>query len=211
MSHPILHIEDASISFGFGDLFTDFNLELYPRELCSLTGESGKGKTTLLRAILGFQPLQHGKIWVNGIEVTADNLSKTRKYSSWIPQELAIPTEWVKEMIHTPFNLKNNKHIKFSKDKLLEYFEELGLSSELYNRRLIEISGGQRQRIMIATTALLAKPLMIIDEPTSALDHESVIRVVNFLKKRKKEGVGILVVTHDAYFAQECDRQLSLK
>lgn len=211
MSKPILHIEDACISFGNGNLFKSFSTSLYAGELCCLTGESGKGKTTLLKAILGFIPLNAGKIWVNDIEVTLNNLAEVRKYTSWIPQELALPSEWVSDMVQVPFTLKNNRHIKFSKTRLLSYFKELGLDPVLYDRRLIEISGGQRQRIMIAVTAMLEKPLMIIDEPTSALDRESVVKVIEFLNKRKAEGIAILSVTHDKYFASACNKHFVLE
>lgn len=210
MSEPILKIENASISFGQGDLFSEFNATLNLGEMYCLTGESGKGKTSLLKAILGFVPLDHGKISLNGVEVGVKNLDITRRFTSWIPQELALPSDWVKEMVHIPFNLKANRNIKFSKDKLFSYFEELGLDPQLYDRRVVEISGGQRQRIVIAATAMLQKPLMIIDEPTSALDHESVVRVVNFLRNRKNEGVAVLAVTHDSYFASHCDKELML-
>lgn len=210
MQKIILHIENACIGFEQGNLFDDFNLSLPAGSMFSLTGESGSGKTTLLKAILGLVPLKHGKIEVENIEVNMHNLPKTRAFSSWIPQELAIPVEWVNDMVQTPFKLKVNRVHHFSEEKLLHYFEELGLSSDLYNRRLSEISGGQRQRIMIAATALLNKPLMLIDEPTSALDHESVIRVIAFLQRRKEEGMAILAVTHDDYFASHCDKQLYL-
>lgn len=210
MSEPILKIENASISFGADDLFSGFSTTLNLGELYCLTGESGKGKSSLLKAILGFVPLHQGSISINGVDVLVKNLDVTRRFTSWIPQELALPSDWIKEMVHIPFELKGNKHIQFSKEKLFGYFEELGLDARLYDRRVVEISGGQRQRIVIAATALLQKPLMIIDEPTSALDHDSVVKVVDFLNNRKKEGVAILAVTHDPYFAAHCDKKLVL-
>lgn len=210
MLKPILEIRDASITFGDDTLFSEFNLKLHAGELFSLTGESGRGKTSLLKAVLGFLPLSSGTILIDGTVVSPNTITQTRQYTSWIPQELAIPTEWVKEMVEIPFRLRANRNIKFNKETLLCYFEELGLSNELYDRRLIEISGGQRQRIMIAVTALLRRPLMLIDEPTSALDEESVGRVTSFLNRRKAEGVAILAVTHDSYFSAHSDQKYTL-
>lgn len=71
-------------------------------------------------------------------------------------------------------------------------------------------SGGQRQRIMLAVTALLDKPLLVVDEPTSALDPESCLRVINFFKSLCSKGMTILSVSHDKQFAAGCDKVFTL-
>ena len=129
---------------------------------------------------------------------------------AWIPQELALPSEWVKEMVQLPFNLKANRNTPFSLDKLFACFDELGLEEELYDKRVNEISGGQRQRIMIAVATLMQKPLLIVDEPTSALDSDSTDKVLAFFRKRMREGSAILAVSHDHGFAQGCNQMITL-
>ena len=126
-----------------------------------------------------------------------------RRHIAWIPQELALPSEWVKEMISLPFALKANRHISFSKEKLFTCFDELGLDKELYQKRVGEISGGQRQRIMIAVAAMLEKPLIIVDEPTSALDPEMVGEVLDLMKQLALEGMTMVCVTHEMGFARK--------
>ena len=210
MNKPILHIENACISFGHGKLFTHFNLDLHLGEMYCITGESGKGKTSLLNAILGFVPLSEGSIVVDGLILGVSTIDEIRKRVAWIPQELSIPSEWVSEMVRISFKLKANRNIKFSEKTLYKHFEALGLEHDLLERRVTEISGGQRQRIMIAVTTMLQKPLMIIDEPTSALDPASVSKVIRFLKNETQKSTAILAVTHDRIFADSCDKRIFL-
>ena len=166
--------------------------------------------TTALNAILGFVPLKAGSITVNGILLEKGTIDQIRRQVAWIPQELALPSEWVKEMVQLPFNLKANRNTPFSLDKLFACFDELGLEEELYDKRVNEISGGQRQRIMIAVATLMQKPLLIVDEPTSALDSDSTDRVLAFFRKRMREGSAILAVSHDQGFAQGCNQMITL-
>ena len=211
MKKSILHIKNASLSFGQGNLFSNFNLELYSGELVSIIGESGRGKTSLLNALVGFVPLTQGRIIVDSLELSKQTIDAIRKRVAWIPQELFIPTEWVSDMVQIPFKLKANRSTHFSERKLIGYFDELGLESDLLERRVTEISGGQRQRIMVAVSVLLEKPLLILDEPTSALDAGSALKVASFLTRKKQElDMAILAVSHDKTFASCCDRQIRL-
>ena len=90
-------------------------------------------------------------------------------------------------MVALPFELKVNRSVPFSEERLFACFDELGLEHELYTKRVNEVSGGQRQRIMLAVAAMLDKPLIIIDEPTSALDAGSTDKVVSFFSDRRKK------------------------
>ena len=188
----MLQIEDASIAYGNDVLFSNFNLQLERGEITSISGSSGCGKTSLLNAILGFTPLKEGRITVNDIVSDKNSIDLIRKQIAWIPQELALPLEWVKDMIQLPFSLKANRATPFSERQLFNCFEELGLERELYYKRVNEISGGQRQRMMIAVASMTNKPLIIVDEPTSALDSGSTERVLAFLRHQTRKGTAIL-------------------
>ena len=206
----MLQIEEACIAYGESILFSDFNMHLHIGETACISGESGRGKTSLLNAIMGFVTLKQGRIVVCNQELNIHTIDLVRKQIAWIPQELALPAEWVNEMIHLPFELKANRGIMFSKELLFENFFELGLEPSLYAKRVNEISGGQRQRIMIAVAAMLHKPLIIIDEPTSALDPGSSEKVMTFLNKQTVSGTSILAVSHDKRFATGCQQQIRL-
>ncbi len=206
----ILKIENATLAYDDNELFSSFNLSINKGEIVCVLGESGRGKTSLLNAVLGFVLLKKGKITVNQIELSKDTISMIRRQIAWVPQELALPSVWVEDMIKLPFKLRNNQHITYSKENVLSSFEELGLSADLYTRKVSEISGGQRQRIMIAISVLLKRPLLVVDEPTSALDAESSLRVFNYLRKYANEGHAILSVSHDLDFSSRCDKQVYL-
>lgn len=207
----MLKIEDLCLKYGNQVLFQHFNLHLTPGQMGGITGESGCGKTSLLNAILGFTPIESGTISVAGIPVQRNNLDAIRRQIAWIPQELALPLEWVKEMIQLPFELKANKHIPFNEDTLMRCFDQLGLERSLYSKRVVEISGGQRQRMMIAVAAMLQKTITIVDEPTSALDIGATNKVVDFFKQITQRGGTVLAVSHDKNFVQQCHLQVEIK
>lgn len=206
----MLHIENAGICFNQEVLFSGVNLRLGRGEMACISGQSGRGKTSLLNAIMGFVPLKTGQITVNNILLNQTSIDEIRKQIAWIPQELSIPLEWVKEMVNLPFTLKANRQCEFSEQQLFNLFEQLGLEPELYAKRVNEISGGQRQRIMIAVAAMLNKPLIIIDEPTSALDARSSFKVLTFLQCEAQKGKTVLIVSHDKKMAAGCHLYIEL-
>lgn len=206
----MIDIENISISFGSLTLFKGLNLHVHRGESICICGGSGSGKTSLLKAVLGFIPLSEGSISVDGTLLTHKTVDCIRRKIAWIPQELSLPSEWVSEMVRMPFELKANREAGFKKELLMDYFRLLGLEKELYDKRVNEISGGQRQRIMLAVTALLNKPLLVVDEPTSALDPDSCTRVISFFKSLCGKGMTILSVSHDKQFAAGCDHVFTL-
>lgn len=206
----MLKIEDACIAFGGIELFSGLCVHIDDGEIICISGESGSGKTSLIKAIMGFVPLKKGTITIDDLTLNEHTIEEIRKKIAWIPQELALPCEWVSEMIRLPFELKSNRGINFSKKKLFDAFQELNLEENLYDKRVNEISGGQKQRIMIAVAALLQKPLLIVDEPTSALDSISSERVLNFLHKIAQQGMTVLAVSHDRTFKLGCNKVIYL-
>ena len=180
----MLHINNACIAFGTEVLFSGFNMKLERGETACIVGQSGCGKTSLLNAVMGFVPLKEGSVRVGETLLDRSTIDSVRRQIAWIPQELALPFEWVKEMVSLPFELKVNRSVPFSEERLFACFDELGLEHELYTKRVNEVSGGQRQRIMLAVAAMLNKPLIIIDEPTSALDADSTGRVLSFFRRQ---------------------------
>ena len=206
----MLHINNACVAFGSEVLFSKFNLHLEKGETACIVGQSGCGKTSVLNAVMGFIPLKEGTIKVGETLLDKSTIEIIRRQIAWIPQELALPFEWVKEMVSLPFDLKVNRSIPFSEERLFACFNELGLEHELYFKRVNEVSGGQRQRIMLAVAAMLNKPLIIIDEPTSALDADSTDKVLTFFRQQAEKGAAVLAVSHDKDFASGCHYVIEL-
>lgn len=213
----MIQINNASIVFGKDVLFSKLTFNVNKGSMACITGVSGTGKSSLLNAVMGFVPLHEGEIIVDGIILSPSSVDGIRKKIAWVPQELALPVEWVSEMITVPFELKQNrkkylieKENGSFKKRLMDAWMVLGLEPELYDKRVSEISGGQRQRMMIATAALLDKDILIADEPTSALDPASVDRIVLFFHHLKASGATILTVSHDPRFIAGCDTVFKL-
>ena len=189
----MINIENISISFGNLTLFRGLDLQVHYGESVCICGGSGSGKSSLLKAVLGFVPLSEGTIKVDGTLLAPRTADHIRKKIAWIPQELALPSEWVSEMVRMPFELKANREAGFSKERLMDYFVSLGLEEKLYDKRVNEVSGGQRQRISIARAILKNPPILILDEATSALDTESERLVQEALERLMKTRTTIAI------------------
>ena len=115
----MLHIENICIAFGTEVLVSGFNMKLERGETACIVGQSGCGKTSLLNAIMGFVPLKEGIIRIGGMVLDKSTIDTVRRQIAWIPQELALPFEWVKEMVALPFGLKVNRSVPFRKKGFL--------------------------------------------------------------------------------------------
>ena len=204
----MLEIKNVKIKMGEQQLLGGLSFSAEDGQVVCITGDSGCGKTSLLRAILGFIPLQEGHISVDGELLTPAAAGEFRKYIAYVPQDLAMPMETVGEMVRMPFALKANLATPFSKARLMEEWQKLDLAPELYDKKVSELSGGQRQRIIISTLGLLKKTIVLADEPTSALDAHTTALVLNYLKALASKGATVITVSHDPAFANGCDKKV---
>ena len=154
----MLEIKNVKIKFGDKTLLGGLSLSAEDGQVVCISGDSGCGKTSLLRAILGFLPLEEGHVSIDGELLTPAAAGEFRKFMDYVPQDLAMPMETVEEMVKMPFALKANISTPFSKKRLMEEWQKLDLDSELYDKKVSELSGGQRQRIIISTLGLLQLP-----------------------------------------------------
>ena len=204
----MLEIKNVKIKFGDKTLLGGLSLSAEDGQVVCISGDSGCGKTSLLRAILGFLPLEEGHVSIDGELLTPAAAGEFRKFMAYVPQDLAMPMETVEEMVKMPFALKANISTPFSKKRLMEEWQKLDLDSELYDKKVSELSGGQRQRIVISTLGLLQKPIVLADEPTSALDAHTTALVLNYLKALASKGATVITVSHDPAFANGCDKKV---
>lgn len=204
----MLEIKNVKIKMGEQLLLGGLSFSAEDGQVVCITGDSGCGKTSLLRAILGFVPLQEGHISVDGELLTPAAAGEFRKYIAYVPQDLAMPMETVGEMVRMPFALKANLATPFSKARLMEEWQKLDLAPELYDKKVSELSGGQRQRIIISTLGLLKKTIVLADEPTSALDAHTTALVLAYFKALAAGGATVITVSHDPAFADGCDKKV---
>ena len=200
----------SGIHFSFGEeiIFDDFSFELHKSEKLVLKGDSGSGKSTLIKLILGFLQPDRGEISLKGNPMDTKAFRELRKKTAWLPQDLNMGENSVRELITIPFSFKHNAVSKPSESTILETFEELGLQEEVLDKQFTDLSTGQRQRVGITLCALLNRPLMLLDEPTSALDRSSKDKAAELLLGDPDRTV--FSVSHDPFWIERCDRIIEL-
>lgn len=160
----------------------------------AVVGESGCGKTTLARAVLGLQPLASGEIQVAGQPVLGNLAGQAKRIGMvWQDPFASIEPKWtVRKILEEPVRLAGQKV------DIAKMMDQVGLAPALADRYPHELSGGQRQRAAIARAIALRPPLVICDEPTAALDLSIQAQILNLLKDLKAEtGCAFLYITHD--------------
>lgn len=148
-------------------IFNDLNLHINKGEHVCLKGESGKGKSTLLKLFQGYIVPEKGTIEINGSPISHITIDQIRDQIIWIPQNINLPANSGIELIELMNLQKNIPNI----EKLMQ---NLGLDINILSKYFQNISVGQKQRIVLAICLSIEKPIILMDEPTSALDSEAV-------------------------------------
>lgn len=206
----MLIVDDISICFGDECVLNHFSCHVKKGDFACITGASGCGKTSLLKAFIGLTPLAEGSVRVGEYVLNEKTCNIVRKNTIYLPQELSFPSEMVGELVSQTLRLGKVKNVQLSTSLLRENLQKLALEEDLLNKRVSEISGGQRQRVMLATLALLDKDIWLLDEPTAALDEASRDCVIDFLLEQQRRGKTIVAVSHDACFASQCSTIIPL-
>lgn len=202
----MIRFNNTYFSYDGKPLISGFSVNIARGEKVVIYGPSGSGKSTLVHAILGFVQATQGEIMVNNLPLSPDTITEIRQLTSWLPQDISLPYNTVRDMVLAPFEFKANHSRKPSDQEILAEFDKLGLEHNLLEKGITEISGGQKQRILLLTTVLLRKPILLLDEPTSALDAQSVDLVIDYL--RSLTDTTIIAISHDQKLINALDRKL---
>ena len=208
MVNDILNIENIKVEYDNEPVFQDLSFTIKKGDKIAVTGDSGKGKTSLINALLGFVPITQGKITWFGKKLNKENLMDIRKEISWLPQETALYFESVKEMIYTPFSFKNNKANIPTEKEIFKIFKIFNLPEDILNKNIDEISGGQKQRLLLTGIFLLHKPVMILDEPTSSVDENNKKIITDFILSKKE--LTLIAISHDPYWIELSQKIIAL-
>jgi polar amino acid transport system ATP-binding protein len=202
---PALLLEDVYKSFGENEVLKGIDLEVAPHEVVCLIGASGSGKSTLLRCVNLVEPIDSGRIVVEGEEITARGVDANR-----IRRRIGI--------VYQAFNLF--PHMTVLRNITLAPREALGTSrieAEKNARALLarfglldrqdeypdRLSGGQQQRVAIVRALAMHPHIMLLDEVTSALDPELVAEVLAVVRELAHEGMTMVIATHEMGFARD--------
>ena len=180
-------------------------------EVVVVIGPSGSGKSTLIRCVNGLEQFNEGHIYIDGVDIAnkKTNINKIRAEVGMVFQQFNLfPHKTVLENLTLAQMRVRKRSKKVAGEKARMLLEKVGISEKAkeYPSRL---SGGQQQRVAIARALAMDPKVMLFDEPTSALDPEMVGEVLDVMKQLAREGMTMMVVTHEMGFAREvADRVL---
>ncbi|WP_300408619.1 oligopeptide/dipeptide ABC transporter ATP-binding protein [Lagierella sp.] len=207
-NNPLLKIENIDLTYDSNKdikVLDDFSLDVYSGEILGLVGESGCGKTTLGRSIIGLEKIDYGKIIFEGKEVdykSGKNLRDIRRNIQMIFQDPYLsldPTMNVEKTIKEPLlYLRENMTNKQKSIRVKEVMSLIEMDIKLIHRKSKELSGGQRQRVGIGRALAISPQIIICDEPVSALDVSVQASILNLLKKLQRElNITMIFISHD--------------
>lgn len=210
MSETILEVHHLGKSFGSHEILRDIDFSVKPGDVTCIIGPSGSGKSTLLRCMNLLEVPSSGEISYHGADIM-DKHMNVPEYRSRVG------------MVFQSFNLFNNmtvlknctvgqeKVLKKSKEEAeknaLMYLEKVGMAPYI-NAKPKQLSGGQKQRVAIARALAMKPEILLFDEPTSALDPQMVGEVLAVMRKLAKDGLTMIIVTHEMAFARDVSKHV---
>jgi polar amino acid transport system ATP-binding protein len=218
MSTPMVRAEAVHKYFGDNQVLKGITLDVAPQEVKALLGPSGSGKSTFLRCINHLEKINGGRLLVDGelvgyrekgdkiYELRDAEVAKKREEIGMVFQRFNLFPHMtaVGNVIEAPVKVKKQDK-KQAVAKAKELLDRVGLGDK-YDAYPNQLSGGQQQRVAIARALAMEPKLMLFDEPTSALDPELVGEVLDVMRQLAKDGMTMIVVTHEIGFAREvCD------
>jgi general L-amino acid transport system ATP-binding protein len=200
----IIEIKKMHKWYGEFHVLQDINLDVKRKERIVVCGPSGSGKSTLIRCINRLEEHQRGKIYVDGIELTNDlkNIEKIRAEVGMVFQHFNLfPHLTILENLTLgPIWVRKTPR-KEAEDRAMHYLEKVQIAEQA-RKFPGQLSGGQQQRVAIARSLCMAPKVMLFDEPTSALDPEMIKEVLDVMIGLAREGMTMIVVTHEMGFAK---------
>lgn len=190
----MIKIKNAFLEFDDKVIFENLTLNIEKGEKIIVKAPSGRGKSTFLKVIMGFQKLRSGEVFVKGLELNEKNINEIREQIAYLPQSINFRNATVEEVIENIFSFKKNKNIEFSKEKLETLLEKFYLNKEILKKQGDLLSGGERQRVALVISFLMNKKILLLDESIASLDGELKMKVVNYLSSLDST---VILVTHD--------------
>ena len=201
----LIHVQDLQKSFGELNVLTGIDLDISRGDVVVIIGPSGSGKSTFLRCLNLLEQPTGGNIFFNGCDITdkSTNINIHRQKMGMVFQHFNLfPHMTILENLTiAPIKLLKKSKAE-AEQKAMKLLERVGLADRAgaYPKQL---SGGQKQRVAIVRALAMEPEVMLFDEPTSALDPEMVGEVLEVMKELAREGMTMVVVTHEMGFAKE--------
>ncbi len=205
MSRWAIEVNGLNKFFNTNHVLKNIDIRVPFGEVVSIIGASGSGKSTFLRCLNGIESIHSGEILINGVKITDKkvNINIVRQSIGMIFQNFNLFPHMTALSNITLAVQKVKRMSKAESEKVsLRLLEKVGLEEKAESYP-IQLSGGQQQRVAIARALAMNPRVMMFDEPTSALDPETVNDVLDVMKELAREGMTMVVVTHEMGFARE--------
>ncbi len=200
-----IQVRNLKKSFGEIEVLQDISLDIHEGEVVVVLGPSGSGKSTFLRCLNQLETVTSGQILVDGQDVTdhRTDLNKVRENIGMVFQHFNLFSHLtvLDNMMLAPMHLKKGTKAEV-RENAMRLLKRVGLDDRA-GAYPSQLSGGQKQRVAIARALCMHPDIMLFDEPTSALDPEMVGEVLAVMQQLAREGMTMLVVTHEIGFARE--------
>jgi len=199
----MIEIKHLTKAFGEHVVLKDINETVQDREVVVIIGPSGSGKSTMLRSVTHLEVPTEGEILVDGELVTEKNIDKIRTEVGMVFQHFNLFENMnvLENLMLAPVQVRKLPRAK-AEEIAYELLEKVGLKEKALQYPS-QLSGGQKQRVAIARALAMKPRALLFDEPTSALDPEMVKEVLDVMKALAREGMTMMVVTHEMGFARE--------
>lgn len=203
----MLELRNINKAFAGKQILTNFSLSIPEKQILTIVGPSGGGKTTLLRMLAGLETIDSGEIYYNGESLAIDELEK-RNLLGFVFQDFQL---FPHLSVLDNLTLSPIKTLSMEKEdaekKARGLLEQLGLAGHA-DAFPFSLSGGQKQRVALARAMMIDPEIIGYDEPTSALDPELRLEVEKLILQNKERGMTQIVVTHDLQFAENIADQI---
>ncbi len=200
----MIRIENLHKRFGKLEVLKGIDINVEKGEIIAIIGPSGSGKSTFLRCINRLEEPTDGKIFIDGENILSKetNINKIREKVGMVFQHFNLfpHKNVIKNITLAPIKIKNYS-IELAEKKADNLLNKVGLLDKKYSYPN-QLSGGQKQRIAIARALAMEPEIMLFDEPTSALDPEMIKEVLDVMIELAREGMTMLIVTHEMGFAK---------
>ncbi|MHC3757496.1 amino acid ABC transporter ATP-binding protein [Streptococcus suis] len=197
----MLELRNLSKRFEDKQIFSNYDLVIPEGKIVAIVGQSGGGKTTLLRMLAGLETIDSGTLMYNGQELPLEELGK-RHLLGFVFQDFQLfpHLSVLENLVLSPMKTQNMTRSE-AEDKALKLLDTLGLANHA-NAYPFSLSGGQKQRVALARAMMIDPEIIGYDEPTSALDPELRKEVEKLILENRATGITQIVVTHDMQFAE---------
>ncbi len=191
MKHPIVHVENFSLTIGDKEIVKELNFDVMPGEVFAFLGSNGSGKTSTIRSLLGIYQASTGELLVNGKKLSPETAAEV----GYLPEERGLYTR--SKVLDTMVYFGELKGMtrEAAKDFSLAFLENVELADKA-NTKIKKLSGGQQQKVQLGVAIMGNPKLLILDEPTKGLDPVNRKLLLDIVDDLQEKGTAVIYITH---------------